>query len=307
MSKLSFTDKIDVLVEVSKSSKLFILVIGFLLFLGIVFLTSNKRNQKRTKMIYLVSVVFVIVFMIVTYHASLSSMFDYMMNNFFIVVYFPNLAIYLFAIIVTNIIMWISLFNYKTSPIIKKVNILIYIIINYLLCLLLYTININKLDVFTQSSVYGNKNAAALIDLSSTIFLVWIIFLIIYKCFLIYLRKDYKPKVRKVIVKRKVKKLPENFEPKEVPMYIYGKSPVKETPPYSNSNDELRKYEQLFTIDDYKLLLKMLKEQKEKERQEAEKLRIQKEREKQEQERLQEQHSEIAKFTELEELYRSIR
>lgn len=203
--------------------------------------------------------------------------------------------------------MWISLFNYKTTPIIKKVNIVIYIIMNYLLCLILYTINTNKLDIFTQNSVYGNTNAAALIELSSIIFLVWIIFLIIYKCFLIYLRKDYKPKVKKVIVKRKVKKLPENFEPKEVPVYIYGKSPIKETLPYSTSNDEIRKYEQLFTIDDYKLLLRMLKEQKEKERQEAEKLRIQKEREKMEQEKLQEQHSEIAKFTELEELYRSIR
>ena len=229
MSKLTLWKKLSIFWQVSKSSYLFLIVLAVLLVLGFIFLTTNKRNIKRRKLIYIICSAVILVLMVVFYHGSLASIFDYMMNNLFIAIYFPNLAIYFAAIIIMNIILWVSLFNFKTTNLIKRVNIVIYVIMNYLLALLLSVINTNKLDIFNQASIYGNNNARAIIELSSFVFVIWIIFLVIYKLILIYLRKDYKPKVKKVIVKKTVKKLPDNFIPTTTPEYILGNKKNKET------------------------------------------------------------------------------
>lgn len=291
MSKLSFSDKLKVLIEVSKNTNLLFIAIIFLIFISIIFYTTNKKNQKRTKIIYLGSSVFILVFFFLSYNSSLSNMFDYMMNNFFIAIYFPNLAIYLFALIITNIILWISLFNYRTSKIIKNINITVYLIMNYLLYLILNIINENNLDIFTQSSVYNNEKATALIELSSILFIVWILFLIIYKLYIVYLKKEYKPKVKRLIRIKKVKKLPENYTPKETPHYIYGISPQK-TIQKSDTNDSLlQTYDKMLTLEDYKLVLSILKDQKEKEQMKRA--------------REVEQIKEENKFSELESLYKN--
>ena len=292
MNKMTFMDKIKIFIEISKSFYLYIFVIVFLIGLGVTLFMTNKKNVKQNKKIYLGCSIFIAALLIIFYHGSLSNMFDYMMNNLFIVIYFPNLAIYLAAIIAMNIIVFISIFNFKTSEIIKTINIVIYVLMNYLLALVLGVINSNKLDIFKQSSIYKNEKATALIELSSLLFIIWIIFLVLYKIILIYIRKDYKPIVKKVFVKIKEKKLPENYNPTIIPQYIYGNissklkeennklDPISEiekiylsTPkettiqvnPIIQYEKELSKeIEDKLTLDDYKILLKMLKEKKSK-------------------------------------------
>ena len=289
MSKLSFTDKLSVLLDVTRSSTLHIILIAVFVFLGVVLATTRPKNKNRNKLIYIIVTAFLLAFIIITYHASLANMFSYMMNNFFIAVYFPNIAIYFAAIIATNIILWTSIFNYKTTKKIKILNVIIYTIMHYILILLLNVINTNKLDIFTQSSIYENKEATALIELSSLVFVVWIIFLIVYKIILTYIRKDYKPVVKKVIIKKKVKKLPENYEPLRSPLYVYGKTnnnkykynnePLVDLnklyeKPINDEKELLKKqFDNMFTLDDYKVMSKILQEQKEKELEEKINLR----------------------------------
>lgn len=263
MSKMSFLEKIDILFKMSKTSYIYLLVVFILIVLGIIFSTTNKRTVNRNKKIYLGISIFTLVSMLLIFHTPLSKIFDYMMNNLFIAIYFPNLAIYLAALIITNIIVWISIFNFKTSDSIRKLNTIIYVLMNYLLFLILSIIKKNNLDVFTQNSVYSNKKATALIELSSLIFVVWIIFLITYKIILIYLKKDYKPKVKKVIVKKEVKQLPENYEPKETPSRLYGRLPKeKEKIITIKEIEQVKAYEDSLTLADYKLLSKLLKQKK---------------------------------------------
>ena len=223
MSKLSFFDKLRILVEISQSSKLYILVLILLVALGVVYSTTNIKTAKRNKIIYAIVTIFIMILIVATYHASLGNMFNYMMDNFFIAAFFPNLAIYCAALVIMNIILWVSLFDYRTSSSIKTLNIVIYVIMNYLLALVLKVINNNSLDIFTQNSVYSNKQATALIELSSLVFMIWILFLITYRIILVYLRKDYKPKVKKILIKRTVKKLPENYEPTSIPETVHTK------------------------------------------------------------------------------------
>ncbi|MBO5120253.1 MAG: hypothetical protein J6C28_01025 [Bacilli bacterium] len=220
MTQTTILDKLKVILDVSMSSKLFIAVILFIILITLVSLTTNRKNVRRTKIIYGLTYLIIIAAIIVFYYDSLGKMFDYMMNNFFIVLYFPNVAVYLAAIIVTNIIVLVSVFNFKTPKLVRNINVIIYGIINYLLALVLNVVTKNNLDIFSQTSVYGNANAQAIIEVSSTIFMIWLAFLVIYKMIRMYQKKD-EPVKRKVIVK-KVRKLPEGIVEVPVPLFVKG-------------------------------------------------------------------------------------
>ena len=306
MSKLSLLDKLSLFIDVAKDSLWSVLILVILIGLVLLFSKTTKKTMKRNKIIYIGFSLLILIILFICYLPSIDKVFDNMMNNLFIVIYFPSLAVYFAAIVATFIILWISLFSYKTSEIIRRLNLVVYLIINYLFALLLYTINNNKLDIFSTESVYGNKEATALIELTSIIFVVWILFLVVYKIVLTYVRRDYRPKVKKVIVKKVVKKLPENYLSIDVPNKVYGNVPrtkeLKEKE-YSYVNapsmvygnvkvkpyieieapkmvygsipkkfnldiNKLKEYENLLTLEDYKLLLKILKDKKKEKKQE---------------------------------------
>lgn len=226
MTKTTILEKLKIIFEVSKSSKLFIAVIAFIILLAIVALTTNKKNAKRGKSIYALIYATIIIGLIVVYHESLGKMFDYMMDNFFIVLYFPNVAVYMAAIVITNIILWTSVFNFKTAKLVRTINVIAYGVIHYLLALVLNIITKNDLDIFSQTSIYGNREAQAIIELTSGIFIIWIIFLVFYKIIRHYQLKNVVPVKQKVVVK-KVRKLPEGIKEVEVPLYVKAQ-PKKE-------------------------------------------------------------------------------
>jgi len=364
MSKLSFFDKLKILFDVASSSYVFIIALLLVISLAFIFITTNRKNAKSSKISYIIMYLAVIIGVCGVYYDSLSKMFDYMMNNFFIAIYFPNLAIYFAAIIASNIILWISMFNFKIHKSIKKINVVMYSIIHYILILIINVITKNKLDVFTQKSVYENKQALGLIELSSTIFIAWIIFLIIYKLIRTYQKRKY-PQVKVVEKKEKVL-LPKNAvvvkHPKEVVTETKVVEVVKQNIPENiklvNNPDTIKvekvevlemekknilppniniinhpetikldakeikeehilpeninvvkhpveaktkqiiesvtnpTMDNLFTLEDYKLVLQLLKDYKEKEKQEAE-------------EKLRKIEEDQRKYSQIEEFYRN--
>jgi len=276
MTKLSFLDKITILFHITKSSKIFLVVIIFLIFMGMMFLTTNRKNAKSSRILYLVIYSIILGFLLWNYHTSLINMFDYMMNNFFIMIYFPNLAIYLAAIIASNIIIWITTFNFKIARIIKRINTVAYCILTYLLVLILVVVNDNKLDVFTQASVYGNQDALALIELSSMVFIIWILFLIIYKLIRMFQKKNMVKKPKEIVSEEEklYRKIP----------FPYVVKSMENKPQFEKEKTD----EELLTVDDYKAVLTILEDHK---KQEHEEVQIK-------------QESEQSKFEELQALYR---
>lgn len=270
MVQLSLSEKIKILVDVSKSSGISIITILILGFMAFLFLTTNKKNAKNSIKLYRSIYVILIGTILLIYHSSLSTMFDYMMNNFFIGFYFPNLAIYLAAIVLSNIILLKTIFNFKEDRLLKFINTFIYCLIHYILVLILGIINSNKIDVFDQAAVYKNTDVSGLIGLSSTIFIVWIIFMIIYKAIRSNQKKHQKVKVpiRRVI--RYKKKLPENYLSVNVPQEVYGTFGIpREKGVYVNDGlldfyktekeEKEKEYSTMFTLEDYKRMVEILK------------------------------------------------
>lgn len=289
MMKMSFIDKINILINIVSSSKKYALIF-FILLLICYILTTKKNKAKHTKRIAFIIYTLIIGMILYNYRNNLSNMLDYMMNNLFIIIYFPNLAIYLAAIITTNIILLISVFNSKIPKFLRNINVSVYCTMMYFLVLILNIIKDNNLDVFTQSSVYGNQNAQALIELSSSVFVVWIMFLITYKTIKSII---VKPKNQLKETTNEVKEQVPPLKQTSVPVSVIEKPYRKIQAPYiaktgNNTikiekieNPEIKKYDDLLTLDDYKLLLSILKEEKAKEQQAKERqARIDKEQEK---------------------------
>ena len=239
MTQTTILEKFKIVFEISKSSNLFIAVIAFIILFAIVALTTNKQNAKRGKKIYGLVYATILMAILIFYYDSLGQMFDYMMNNFFIVLYFPNIAVYLAAIVITNIILLISVFNFKTSKLIKNINIIIYAIIHYLLAIVLNIITKNNLDIFSQISIYSNKEAQAMIELSGGIFILWIIFLILYKIIMNYQQKDVAPVVERKVVVKKVRILPENILEVKSPDFVKSLPQQKEEKEITQALPEL--------------------------------------------------------------------
>lgn len=285
MSKMTFMDKLSVLLNVSLSSKLFIALFTLLIIIGFVLIKNNNNDVQKNKKIYLMITIFISALVIFTFNTSLAKMFDYMMNNLFIIVYFPNIAIYLAAIIATNVILFVSIFSNKTSKVIKNINIIVYTIINYLLVLLLFTVNKSGLDLFSQSSIYQNESATALIELTSILFIVWVVFLVLYKLILSYLSKDDEisedtARIRKKILMEEQRKIfnekreleREKEELRKAQEEMTTPVVVREETPKQMSREEymMKQFDQMLTLNDYKVLLNVLKEHRDKEKAEQE-------------------------------------
>ena len=114
MAKMSFIDKLGILFKIIASSKIYIIIFLVLLLIGYILTSRNRKKDKTLKRLCLLIYIRVLGIIIYKHRTNLGNMFDYMMNNFFIAVYFPNLAIYLAAIIITNIIMYLII-KYQDS------------------------------------------------------------------------------------------------------------------------------------------------------------------------------------------------
>jgi len=220
MTRLSLLDKLMILFNVIKSSNIYLVLLGIFIVVFTTVSIITIKNKKVGKIIYILGMISIIGYLVMSYHPNLLKMFQYMMDNFFIALYFPTLAIYLAAIIIMNIIIWKTVFNDKSSKIIKIINTIVYFIMNYLLLLNCNIITKEKLDVFDQSSIYQNDNARALIELSSVIFILWVIFLILYKCIYEYIVKDL-PKKKKPY--RIVESPTVAYSEKELREYVFKK------------------------------------------------------------------------------------
>ncbi len=252
MPRVTFFDNIQSLINVISSSTFFIILLVVMILLAGIFITTTKKNQKETKQAYLLIVIMCLLVLLIKYGNSIGKLWDYFMNNVFIVIYFPNLAIYVLALIISNIIMWKTIFKDNVSKQLKIINGSIYFIIHYFLILIIGVITEEKLDIFSQTSVYQNSSALAIIELSSTIFILWILFLIGYYLIMKYLKKPIKSK--DIVLEQPVQKL----EMKKEITVPYNDNTVDNTSINKSNNNS----QELFTLEEYRLLSKLLKEKK---------------------------------------------
>ena len=267
MVEISVSEKIEILKKVMTSSIAPLLALFIIVFIGFLFITTNRHNRGESKKVYILLYAVALIALIIRYSTYFMNFIDYFMNHVFILIYFPNLAVYLLAIIITNIIMWKTLFK-SDDKALKVINTLAFCSIHYLFILLLSVIASKGLDIFEMTSIYGNKTAYTLIELSSFTFVIWILLMTIY----LTIRKLQTKNKGIVLEEYKVEPIihkNKRIVPVEAPIEAYSNTVISKEQrkdiPKAKQDPMIRIYDSMLTVEDYKLLLELLKEHRHKE------------------------------------------
>lgn len=258
MSPLSLITKLQTVFNLITSRNLYLMILVLIIFLTIIFITTNGSNRKQSRRTYILLYLAGFIFIALQYGSSFMTLVDYAINEVFITYYFPNIVIYLLMLIVTNIILFKTIFSNKADFRLKVINACAFGIIMYLFILAISQVSNLQLDVFNITELYSSNAVRSLLELSMLIFVFWIVVLGVY-----YLIRKYQYKHNLIKVESFTNyNIIHDFDVKEA--YKVPKKPLIVEKKEENTS-EVSLLNQEFTLDEYKLMVKILKEGKEKE------------------------------------------
>lgn len=257
MKELSLITKLQTVFDLVTSRNLYLMILALIVIITIVLITTNGSNRKQSKRTYILLYLAGFIFIGVEYGKDILTLIDYAINEVFITYYFPNIVIYLIMLVITNIVLFKTIFSDKVDFKLKVINSIAFSIIMYLFILAISLINNLELDVFNITELYSSNDVRSVLELSMFIFVFWIVVLTVY-----YLIRKYQYKHNLIQVESFTNyNIIHDFDIKEA--YKMPKRPLiveekKEEPSLNLLGQE-------FTLDEYKLMVKILKEEKEKE------------------------------------------
>lgn len=252
MSPLSLITKLQTVFNVITSSNLYLMILALIVFLTLIFITTNGSNRKQSRRAYILIYLAGFIFLAVQYGNSFLTLLDYAINEVFITYYFPNIVIYILMLLITNIILWKTIFNDRIDKKLKIINSTAFALIVYLFILAIATINKLNLDVFNITELYSSNDVRSIMELSTLIFTFWIVILIIYH---LIRRYQYKHNIIEV----------ENFTNYNIIKDFNIKEAYKTTNQkiiIEEPKEEKIDIDSKFTLEEYKLMSKILKEEK---------------------------------------------
>lgn len=261
MSPLSLMTKLQTVFDLITSKNLYLMILAAIVILTIIFITTNGSNRKQSKRTYILLYLAGFIFIALEYGSNFMTLVDYAINEVFITYYFPNIVIYLIMLIITNVVLFKTIFSNKADFKLKVINSAAFAIIMYLFILAISQIATLNLDVFNITELYSSNAVRSLLELSMFIFVFWMVVLIVYQLIRKY---QYKHNLIQVEFFTNYNII-HDFDIKEA--YKASKKQVIIEEPKEEKKEEPTTdlLGQNFTLDEYKLMVKILKEEKEKE------------------------------------------
>lgn len=180
MKYIELPEKLNIFMNLILDNKILVLMIMALLLLT--FLVINKNISKIKYLIY-ITFTFIIglVITIITNSESLLATFDNIINKVFLNIYFPSVEVYLLILLFSIILTINSIVSKKIKNSYKVINIIMFFTLFFLLISFLLTIANKGIDIFDINSLYTDENCIVLLQLSTQVFVLWLIItLIIY-------------------------------------------------------------------------------------------------------------------------------
>ncbi len=263
MSPLSLITKLQTVFDFIISRNLYLMILAVLVFLTIIFITTNGSNRKQSKKTYIILYLAFFAFIGIQYGESIVTVLDYAINEIFYTYYFPNIVIYLIMLIVTNIILWKTIFSEKNDKKLKILNSCAFSIIVYLFILGISAINNLNLDIFNITELYSSNQVRSILELSMLIFTFWIVLLVIYHLIKKFQYKHNIIKTEEFTNYNIINDFNIDKAYKVPKTRIYIEEEKKEEPKIEKPS-----LEPGFTLEEYKVMSKILKEEQEQKRKE---------------------------------------
>lgn len=175
MINYSIGDKLKMLVEIIMSSPLFLccFMIGIAFF--IYYIISIYKNNKINKWVFVAVWVILLAILVIRYNKVVLSLFDNLFENIFMALYFPNLAVYIVILFISNIMLIYSILNRSICKSYKITNVLSAFVIDIFLVLIVDIVNKNSVNVYKQINVYTNPALLVLLQLTTAVFVSWLL------------------------------------------------------------------------------------------------------------------------------------
>lgn len=183
MENVSFIDKIKILLATIISKPFFAIAALVGIILATLMIIDIIKHKKIRKRYYLASWFFIFTFIVTKYMKVIPTLVDNLINQIFLMLYFPSIGVYMLLLIIANIG-----FIYTLIKNIHKSYKILSGIISILMDLLfIFVINIiidNKIDITSEITLYTNSNLLVLLELSTALFVSWLLLIIFISAYL---------------------------------------------------------------------------------------------------------------------------
>ena len=178
MKYTTIFEKIFCLFDLISQSWIDIVFLGIVLFL-VLLLGLKKISGKKCFLFTTLACSCLFGYKIWQYFEPLSKMMDSLIDHLFTSIYFPSTYVYLFILIMFDVVTIVSLFNPKGEKIYKTIHGIFFVMINFVLTIILEMIAKNNIDIFSKESLFSNTSLVTLLEFSMSLFILWLIIMIV--------------------------------------------------------------------------------------------------------------------------------
>ena len=178
MKYTNIFDKMSYLFGMIGSSSIYPIFLGIITLLTIILIS---RKIKNNKVIVMMIISYLVMFVITIYNhpRSLGRVFDSISTNLFSNIYFPSTQVYLFTLLIIDIITITTMLDKKRDKAYRIANGICFFTTKFLLVLILDVVGKKKIDIFSKKSLFSNTNLVVLLELSIGIFIIWLLSLVV--------------------------------------------------------------------------------------------------------------------------------
>lgn len=183
MENISLLDKIKILFNTIISKPFFSLSALIGVILTVLMIIDIVKHKKIRKRYYIAGWFFIFIFIITKYMKIIPTLVDNLINQIFLTLYFPSIGVYMLLLIIINIGFIYTLIKniHKSYKILTGI---ISIILDLLFIIIINIILDNKIDITSEITLYTNSNLLVLLELSTALFVSWILLIIFISAYL---------------------------------------------------------------------------------------------------------------------------
>ena len=174
MEQLSFTEKLGVLGQNILAHPFFICILLIPVFL----IFFNKKITKKAVVLIYVAVLLIVLFV---GNTTIFALFDNLMDQLFLTLYFPNFVTLFLVEVISAIICLVTFIKKDITKTSKIINITSFAIIQTLFVLILTVIQANDIDIYKENALYANNDVLTLMQLLMGTFALQILTLAVIK------------------------------------------------------------------------------------------------------------------------------
>lgn len=178
MDYMNIIDKLQIFMNLITNSQLLMGTIVLIALSVLLFLNKQINNKKLFRVVLLINIGAFLIMLFLNSN-QLITMYNNIIDKIFMNFYFPSIEVYLFILLFMFVVLLVSIFNINMKKSYKIINIVTFFAFFYLFLMLLDIIVTNNLNIFDISSIYTNKEAVAILELSTLVYALWLIILMI--------------------------------------------------------------------------------------------------------------------------------